>query len=86
MNYKEAYNEFTTTNNTLTTECEELIDEALKKQISSTPILIAMKGFDFEVAAELCCPNCKEPIHSDFIKPFEPKYCRECGQKLYWGK
>lgn len=50
------------------------------------PIMVAMEGFDAEVASHLCCPSCKNPIVSQFVRDYKPKYCSECGQKLDWGE
>jgi predicted amidophosphoribosyltransferase len=30
-----------------------------------------------------CCPKCGKPIEPDYE---QPKYCKECGQKLDWSK
>lgn len=69
-------------------EGTKMLCEALEKQIPKKPVLLANDGFDIDQAATLCCPNCHEPIHSDFIrdKDFKPNHCRECGQMLDWSE
>lgn len=53
---------------------------ALKKQAPKEPILKAMDGFDFDVAAEICCPSCSSPIVN-----VRPRFCHYCGQALDWS-
>lgn len=66
-------------------EGKKMLYEALEKQIPKKPVLIAMEGFSIDEAATLCCPCCTDAIHSDFIRDFKPKHCRECGQALDWS-
>lgn len=63
----------------------EVLSESLEKQIPKKPIPKAMDGFDFDVAAELCCPSCSSPIVNVWSKAeYQPRYCHYCGQALKW--
>lgn len=61
--------------------------EALEKQIPKNPILKAMDGFDFDVTAHVCCPQCENPIVNVWSKAeYRPKFCHYCGQALKWSE
>lgn len=60
--------------------------EAIDKQIPEKPEMKAMKGFDPEVAAELCCPTCGGPVTNYWVRGAYPKHCQFCGQAIDWGK
>ena len=48
------------------------------------PFIKAMDGFDADVASELVCPNCENPIVNQWAKGTKPAFCQGCGQELDW--
>ncbi len=58
---------------------------AIEKQIPKKPVMKAMNGFDSEVAAQLCCPDCGKSVINHWNKSVNPPHCMMCGQKLDWS-
>lgn len=55
--------------------------------VAEKPILKSMDGFDTEVASQLVCPNCRNPIVNVWnTDKYKPNYCHYCGQKFDWGE
>ncbi len=65
-------------------EALEVAVKAIDKQIPKKPVMKAMKGFDPEVASELCCPTCSGPVTNYWVRGAYPKHCQFCGQAIDW--
>ena len=60
---------------------QELVDKATPKK----SVMKNMQGFDKEVASQLVCPCCKQPIVNVWsVAKYQPNYCHFCGQALEW--
>ncbi len=61
----------------------ELVDKATPKK----PIAEAMPDFTADMAIQLVCPRCKQPIVNVWsLSEYQPQYCHCCGQALGWNK
>lgn len=63
------------------------LEELVKKATPKKPIAEAMPDFTADMASQLVCPRCKQPIVNVWSQQeYQPRYCHYCGQELDWGK
>jgi hypothetical protein len=65
-------------------EALNLALQAIEKQIPHAPVMKAMEGFDPEVASELACPTCGNPVTNYWVRGAKPAHCQFCGQAIDW--
>jgi len=61
-------------------ETSMLLDEALQKQTPEKPLKVEDHLFG-EITCK--CPKCGRETEYDNL-PYDPTYCKWCGQKLDW--
>lgn len=55
-----------------------------EKETPQKPVMKAMEGFDPEVASELACPTCGNPVTNYWVRGAKPAHCQFCGQAIDW--